>query len=857
MSGLVASRLTGSWWRRLALVTWMVMAGQLAASAVEVTTFTSTNVPLRIPQAAGQFGGRTDSVVQVAGVLTPITKVTVSIYITHQVPGDLVISLIPPGGGNGVQLIGFDDINSTQVTGSIGQPFVLNTAAAATTGLGTGNTLVGRVHFADDGVAIDPGNTAHVNNGFNQVHLLPGTYLPVQALAAFNGLTGTQANGTWTLRIEDEFEENYTGTLVYWSITITEPGPHTWTGEGADDNWSTVENWLNDSPPTLPEVSTLLIFPAAAAGTTNNDIGDIRVGTMTVDGAYTFTTSGAGKLTLVANSTVAVNSAIDVALNSAIDLVGQPTITVNGAGSLDLSGIIANDGAAAGLIFAGPGPKSISGANTYTGATAVNDGILDVENNTALGTNAAGTTVANGATVRLAVGVNSPDTITIQGTGDGDIGALVFAGNGAVGGMTLVAARPATITVVGGATTIGAVTAAAITAIHTLSVTNAGTLAINGALPTTTALTLDGGATTFGIAQPNITTLALRNGADLDVGASATVSSTISVGASGDTSTISGTTLSLGGGDRSITVTGGAAGVGGEANTTSSDLLISANMSTGGFTKRGGGVLRITGNNTGVSATVSGGTLAGAGNIGSINVLNGALSPSGQFTVGGGVNLASRTGFILPVGATANPAISATGAVMLNGVGGVGGAVLQVYAGDGNVIITSAAGPVIGTFDGKSEIGAGITYNVPSGTVELAGSGGRSLAFTPAGPFVVEENVGTLEVTVTATPAGGAIPFLRTFGGLVEGRDLSLVGLAPAGTYVFTIPINDNFVDTGDVSGTLAIVPQDGSLVSNSATLTIRDNDGSDTKTCGFGTGLTVFLLLGFGLLLHVRLRRS
>ena len=90
-----------------------------------------------------------------------------------------------------------------------------------------------------------------------------------------------------------------------------------------------------------------------------------------------------------------------------------------------------------------------------------------------------------------------------------------------------------------------------------------------------------------------------------------------------------------------------------------------------------------------------------------------------------------------------------------------------------------------------------------------------------------------------------------------QGRDVTLVGLAAVGTFVFDIPISDNFVDTGDLTGTLAIVPQDGARVTYSATLTIRDNDQSDAKSCGFGTGLTVFLLFGFGLLLHMRLRRS
>jgi autotransporter-associated beta strand protein len=844
MSGLVASRRIGSW-RRLALVSWMLLCGQIAVSAVDVNTFVSADVPARIPEAGGAFGGLTESTVVVGGILTPVSKLTVTLYLTHQVPGDCVIRLIPPAGGNGVELIGFDDVNSTQVIGVTPAPSVLNVAASTTTGLGTSNTPLGRVTFDSVlGVPIDPADTDIVNNGFNAVHLLPGIYLPSETLAAFNGLAANQTNGTWTLRINDQFAENYTGTLVYWDITITEPGPHTWTG-AVDDNWTTAGNWLNDSPPAAGETGAVLIFPADAVGPTiNNLAGDIGVNTLSISGAYGFTAT-TGKITLQANSTTTVNAATDVNFNMPIDLLGQPTVTVNGVGAFNLLGLIANDGpVAAGLIFAGTGPKSMSGANTYTGATAVYAGVLDVASNTALGTNAAGTTVTNGASVRLATGVVSPDTITIEGLGAGSIGSLVFSGNATLGGITLLAGKPATISVLAGAVTVTNVTPAATAATHTLTVTNAGTLAINGALPNRTALTLNGGATTFGAVQPNITTLSLTDGADLNVGASATVSGTITVSSAATSSIISGTALNFGG---AINVVGGTAGVGFETSAVVNDLLISATI-TGAFEKRGGGVLRTTGTNTGVAASVTQGVLAASGALGSVAVGNGSLSLAGTLNVGGAVSLAGGSGFILQQGVA--PVLNAA-SVNLGGVGGVGGAVLQAYSGAGTTIITTT-GNVTGTFDGKPQ-GAGITYNAQS--VVLAASGGRTMAFTPAGPFAVDENSGTLQVTVTAS-SGGTAPLLRAFGGLIEGRDVSVVGLASTGTFVFTVPIVDNFVDTGDVTGSLAIVPQDGSLVTNSATLTVRDNDTSDTKTCGFGTGLTVFLLLGLALMFQARLRR-
>src|SRR5439155_17160175 len=49
----------------------------------------------------------------------------------------------------------------------------------------------------------------------------------------------------------------------------------------------------------------------------------------------------------------------------------------------------------------------LSGANTYTGTTAVNTGVLDVQHATALGTTAAGATVADGATLQVGGGAGN------------------------------------------------------------------------------------------------------------------------------------------------------------------------------------------------------------------------------------------------------------------------------------------------------------------------------------------------------------------------------------------------------------------------------------------------------------------
>ena len=68
----------------------------------------------------------------------------------------------------------------------------------------------------------------------------------------------------------------------------------------------------------------------------------------------------------------------------------------------------------------GAGTLTVSGANTYTGATAVNGGVLRVQGNSALGTAAGATTVASGAALEVdGSGLAIAEPLTLNGTGVG------------------------------------------------------------------------------------------------------------------------------------------------------------------------------------------------------------------------------------------------------------------------------------------------------------------------------------------------------------------------------------------------------------------------------------------------------
>ncbi|HLG00629.1 MAG TPA: autotransporter-associated beta strand repeat-containing protein, partial [Acidimicrobiia bacterium] len=142
-------------------------------------------------------------------------------------------------------------------------------------------------------------------------------------------------------------------------------------------------------------------------------------GTVTLSGANTYTgstTVTAGTLRIGAADRIADASALNVtggtfALNGFNEAVGSlqgtggtvslggNTLTVTQGSSQTFAGVIAGAGGA--LTKTGASSLTLSGNNTYTGATTVSAGTLLLSHANALGTTAAGTTVASGATLEL------------------------------------------------------------------------------------------------------------------------------------------------------------------------------------------------------------------------------------------------------------------------------------------------------------------------------------------------------------------------------------------------------------------------------------------------------------------------
>ena len=232
--------------------------------------------------------------------------------------------------------------------------------------------------------------------------------------------------------------------------------------------------------------------------------------------------SWAGTITI--NSTTRINSdsgtlTLDVASGNAIT-GSNDSLQFGGAGNVTINDVIATGTGT--LTKDGTGTLILNAANTYSGATTVSAGVLNVQNATGLGTVAAGTTVSNGATLQLQGGVIvGTEALNIRGTGaGGQTGALVnVSGNNKFGGLITLAG---TTTLSSNSGTLNLTNAGTITgATFGLTLTGAGNGSVSSIIGTTSgSLTKSGtgtwtlsGANTFtGATTVNGGTLKLANG---------------------------------------------------------------------------------------------------------------------------------------------------------------------------------------------------------------------------------------------------------------------------------------------------------------------------------------------------------
>ena len=329
----------------------------------------------------------------------------------------------------------------------------------------------------------------------------------------------------------------------------------TWLNTGATDaNWSTTDNWLGGVAPGSTAAiigtnadSSVATFDSAVGtyGTAGTpiviDSTSLNLAGITfADAAGNFTIgnpsgnpfymSSGGTIQILASlsssdavETIAAPLVIEGAggtftlANHSASGTGAGTGTLNitggitggaaGATVLTLAGSNTNANTVSGLIAngtatsvamskSGAGTWVLSGANTFTGATTITGGVLNIQNGASLGSTAAGTSVAGGAALQLQGGITvGAEALTLNGTGISTDGALrsisgvnTYGGLVTLGSATRIQSDAGTLLL----TNTGTITGAT----FGLTVGGAGNTIINSIIGTTTGtLTKDGTGT--------------------------------------------------------------------------------------------------------------------------------------------------------------------------------------------------------------------------------------------------------------------------------------------------------------------------------------------------------------------------
>ncbi len=393
---------------------------------------------------------------------------------------------------------------------------------------------------------------------------------------------------------------------------------------------------------TLKSSGTALGFrDLAGAGTTVNSViadgtgasslskDDLGALTLTAANTYTGgTTIVGGSLLLTGAGSLAAVSTVDLTysgtsfnlagisasgatvgsingVSGTTIVLGSKNLTAGGSANTSFAGIISGSGAS--LTKTGSGSLTLSGANTYSGNTALNAGTLVMGNKNALGAFQTGSpvtqvTVASGATVNFNGVADATYGYTIAGAGVGSAGALLnngaaigtgsaqttnikLAANATVGGSgswcLLASAYGATSLDLGG---------------YTLTKVGAGTFSLCNSTVTAGTFTVAAGVLATTTTAPNTSAVALTlnntAGVSLTLATAMSVGSLTGGGATGGGVALAANTLTIGALNTNTTYAGAITG-------------------TGVVVKNGSGTLTLSGANTYSGATtVSGGTLA-------------------------------------------------------------------------------------------------------------------------------------------------------------------------------------------------------------------------------------------------------
>ncbi|WP_082306272.1 autotransporter-associated beta strand repeat-containing protein [Pseudomonas kilonensis] len=529
-----------------------------------------------------------------------------------------------------------------------------------------------------------------------------------------------------------------------------------------------------------------------------------------------------------------------------------------------VAGVIGNSGTGiTTLAKNGSGSWALTGNNTYTGNTVINDGNLTIGDGNTSGNLGTGNVIVDAATSRLSM--NRSDTVIFNATLSGP-GTFAQIGTGTT---TLTADNSI------GATTVSAGTLDVNGVLNTGSTAMSGTSTLNvdgtvqAAGGTTAVITGDVGASTINVNSG----ATLRVNGDLDDGSDAlNVTGTLDTGAA---------VLNLGAGNDTLTINDGVingAGIDAGAGITDSLVINNALARTfGGFsgfeqlTKQNAGMLALTGVQSYSAGTaINGGTLDTSGTLDTPTL---SMTDATTLNVDGTVQGMGGTTAILTGSAGANTLNINSGAtlqangslgdgtdnVTLAGTLNTGGAALDLGAGDETLTLRDAAaisGVGINAGTGSDQLlldnALALTFNAGatagfesllkqnSGVTTLTGSQSFSVDTTINGGGL--NVVGALETPSVSLADDVTLNVDGSLQG-VGGAAATLTGSAGANT--LTVGAGGNLVASGDLDGGNDVLDVAGTLDTGGGAFAL--GGGDDTLSIHDGTHIIGAVTAGAG----------
>lgn len=226
-------------------------------------------------------------------------------------------------------------------------------------------------------------------------------------------------NGTnYFYVVSASFGLSESGNSAQVAVTPAIP-PTTFTNTAAGA-WSAV-TWTPTAQP-VSDFATTLVFNNSSAINSSNNLGFFLLNKLNLNN-QAVTLAGDGLFFIGSNATVSAAQNVAHSLANNLTLDG-PTIVSVTTNTLTVSGPINGGG---GITKTGAGTLVLSGTNSFSGATAVSAGTLNIRTAGALGLNSSGTTVGNGAELQLQGGITidaEPLTVTGSGVGGGALHSL-------------------------------------------------------------------------------------------------------------------------------------------------------------------------------------------------------------------------------------------------------------------------------------------------------------------------------------------------------------------------------------------------------------------------------------------------